>query len=126
MCDGYAAIYAFQNGAWARGNPLFFNVFACQSLRASTLKPWPLCSLVSCPVRFHPIAWGGYFGGYEMRATNRLSTSYMKTAPDGDAQGGAAAQALAERAHSLGWDVSIRDPGTGRDFNDILLERVTA
>ena len=60
-----------------------------------------------------------------MRATNRLSTSFMKTAPDGDAPGGAAAQALAERAHSLGWDVSILDPGTGRDFNDILLERVT-
>jgi hypothetical protein len=41
-------------------------------------------------------------------------------AVDGDAPGRAAGHALAERAHALGWQVSILDPGTGVDFNDIL------
>ena len=50
----------------------------------------------------------------------------LTIAPDGDEPGRTAGHALAERAHGLGWDVSILDPGTGRDFNDILQERVAA
>jgi phage/plasmid primase-like uncharacterized protein len=45
---------------------------------------------------------------------------------DGDKPGRDAAHALADRAHGLGWQVSILDPGTGRDFNDILQERAAA
>lgn len=50
----------------------------------------------------------------------------LTIAPDGDEPGRAAANALAERAHGLGWQVGILDPGTGRDFNDILTERAAA
>ncbi|MEM9061657.1 MAG: toprim domain-containing protein, partial [Pseudomonadota bacterium] len=61
-----------------------------------------------------------------------LSTSGMKTvdlpetageliiAADGDAPGRAAGADLAERASSLGWKVSIADPGDGQDWNDVL------
>lgn len=44
----------------------------------------------------------------------------LTIATDGDKPGREAAHALADRAHGLGWQVSILDPGTGRDFNDIL------
>lgn len=44
----------------------------------------------------------------------------LTIACDGDGPGRDAGHALAERAHGLGWQVSILDPGTGRDFNDIL------
>lgn len=44
-------------------------------------------------------------------------------ATDGDAPGREAAQALAERAYVLGWQVSILDPGDGADFNDILTRK---
>lgn len=46
--------------------------------------------------------------------------SRLTIACDGDGPGREAAHALAERAHALGWQVSILDPGTGADFNDIL------
>jgi len=44
----------------------------------------------------------------------------LTIATDGDTPGRAAVHALADRAHALGWKVSILDPGDGRDFNDIL------
>jgi len=50
----------------------------------------------------------------------------LTIATDGDQPGREAGHALAERAHGLGWQVSILDPGTGRDFNDILQERAAA
>jgi hypothetical protein len=50
----------------------------------------------------------------------------LTIATDGDGPGREAGHALAERAHGLGWQVSILDPGTGRDFNDILQERAAA
>jgi len=50
----------------------------------------------------------------------------LTIACDGDGPGREAGHALADRAHSLGWQVSILDPGTGRDFNDILQERAAA
>jgi hypothetical protein len=46
----------------------------------------------------------------------------LTIAPDSD-DGGAgksAAQALAERAHALGWKVSLLPAPDGRDWNDIL------
>jgi hypothetical protein len=50
----------------------------------------------------------------------------LTIACDGDGPGRDAAHNLADRAHGLGWQVSILDPGTGRDFNDILQERRAA
>lgn len=50
----------------------------------------------------------------------------LTIATDGDGPGREAGHALAELAHGLGWQVSILDPGTGRDFNDILQERAAA
>lgn len=44
----------------------------------------------------------------------------LTIAPDGDAAGRAAAQSLAERAHALGWQVSLLPAPDGRDWNDIL------
>ena len=50
----------------------------------------------------------------------------LTIAPDGDEPGRTAAQALAERAYALGWQVFILDPGTGADFNDILTGKAVA
>lgn len=50
----------------------------------------------------------------------------LTIAADGDTPGREAAQALAERAHALGWQVGIMDPGTGADFNDILTGKAAA
>src|SRR6056297_221745 len=44
----------------------------------------------------------------------------LTIASDGDAAGRAAANALAERAHALGWQVSLLPAPDGRDWNDIL------
>lgn len=48
----------------------------------------------------------------------------LTVARDGDAAGGAAALALAERAAALGWRVGMMDPGDDCDFNDILTRKV--
>lgn len=44
----------------------------------------------------------------------------LTIACDGDTAGRAAAMALADRAHGMGWTVATIDPGDGADFNDIL------
>lgn len=44
----------------------------------------------------------------------------LTIAPDGDTAGQEAAQALAERAHALGWAVSLLPAPKGRDWNDVL------
>lgn len=44
----------------------------------------------------------------------------LTIAPDGDTAGREAANALAARAHSLGWRVSLLPAPNGRDWNDIL------
>ena len=44
----------------------------------------------------------------------------ITVAPDGDAAGHAAATALAERAHALGWSVSLLPAPKGYDWNDVL------
>ncbi|WP_146589639.1 DUF7146 domain-containing protein [Puniceibacterium confluentis] len=44
----------------------------------------------------------------------------LTIAPDGDTAGREAANALASRAHPLGWQVSLLPAPDGRDWNDIL------
>lgn len=44
----------------------------------------------------------------------------LTVAPDGDAPGRDAGHALAERAHGLGWQVSLLFAPNGRDWNDVL------
>ncbi len=44
----------------------------------------------------------------------------LVVAADGDNPGRAAAYTLAERAHALGWQVSLLPAPNGRDWNDIL------
>lgn len=67
-----------------------------------------------------------------------LSTSGMRSlrlpeqigqlviAGDGDQPGREAAHVLADRAHALGWQVSLIDPGEGADCNDILTGKAVA
>lgn len=50
----------------------------------------------------------------------------LTIATDGDKPGRDAAHALAVRAHGLGWQVGILDPGDGADFNDILTGKAVA
>jgi hypothetical protein len=50
----------------------------------------------------------------------------LTIACDGDEAGRAAAHALAESAHGLGWAVGILDPGHGADWNDILTGKAVA
>jgi hypothetical protein len=49
--------------------------------------------------------------------------SRLTIAPDGDKPGREAANALAERAHALGWQVSLLPAPNGRDWNDILTKK---
>jgi hypothetical protein len=50
----------------------------------------------------------------------------LTIAPDGDAPGREAANALAERAHGMGWQVGICDPGDRLDWNDVLTGKAVA
>jgi hypothetical protein len=50
----------------------------------------------------------------------------LTIAPDGDTAGREAANALAARAHALGWRVGILAPEDGADFNDTLLGKAMA
>lgn len=50
----------------------------------------------------------------------------LTVACDGDEPGRAAAFALAERAHALGWTAGTLDPGDGLDWNDILTGKAVA
>jgi Toprim domain len=81
-----------------------------------------LCGLLAMPA----IVWAA------------LSTSGMRSlrlpepigqlviAGDGDKPGREAVHVLANRAHALGWHVSLIDPGEGADFNDILTGKAVA
>jgi hypothetical protein len=62
-----------------------------------------------------------------MRSLNLPPTpGRLIVAADGDDPGRAAAHALAERAHGLGWKVSILPASQGCDWNDILMRGVVA
>ncbi|TGD64078.1 hypothetical protein EYC08_11675 [Tabrizicola sp. WMC-M-20] len=75
-----------------------------------------LCGLLDAPAKvWAGLSTSGLRGLHLPAQPGRLSI-----AVDGDVPGRAAGHALAERAHALGWQVSILDPGNGTDFNDIL------
>ena len=80
------------------------------------------CGLLDSPATL----WAGLStsGLRGLRLPDR--TGRLTIACDGDTSGREAANALAERAHALGWDVGICDPGTGADFNDILTGKAVA
>ena len=50
----------------------------------------------------------------------------LTIAPDGDVAGREAANALAERAHALGWQVTLLPAPEGHDWNDILIGKAVA
>lgn len=50
----------------------------------------------------------------------------LTIASDGDAAGREAARALAERAHALGWQVSLLPAPEDRDWNDVLTGKAVA
>jgi hypothetical protein len=81
-----------------------------------------LCGLLDDPVTL----WAGLSTSGLRRLRLPPQPGRLTIATDGDAPGREAAYALAERAHALGWQVGTIDPGTGRDFNDILQERRAA
>jgi hypothetical protein len=75
-----------------------------------------LCGLLAGPATiWAALSTSGLRGLHLPAQPGRLTI-----AGDGDAAGRAAALALAERAHALGWHVATIDPGDGADFNDIL------
>lgn len=81
-----------------------------------------LCGLLDAPATlWAALSTSGLRGLHLPPQPGRLTI-----ACDGDTAGREAAHALAERAHALGWQVGILDPGTGADFNDILQERRAA
>lgn len=77
-------------------------------------------------------------GDATARAWAALSTSGLRglrlppqpgrlcIAADGDAAGIGAAHALAERAHALGWQVTIAQPPAGADWADVLTGKAVA
>ena len=75
-----------------------------------------LCGLLDGPVTL----WAGLSTSGLRGLRLPLEPRRLTIATDGDAPGRAAGHALADRAHALGWQVSILDPGDGADFNDIL------
>jgi hypothetical protein len=81
-----------------------------------------LCGLLDDPVTL----WAGLSTSGLRGLRLPPQPGRLTIATDGDAPGREAAHALAERAQALGWQVGTIDPGTGRDFNDILQERRAA
>lgn len=81
-----------------------------------------LCGLLDGPAT----VWAGLStsGLRGLRLPQKLGR--LTIAPDGDTPGREAAHALAERAHALGWQVTILDPVDGADFNDILTRKAVA
>lgn len=81
-----------------------------------------LCGLLDDPVTL----WAGLSTSGLRGLRLPPQPSRLAIACDGDAAGREAAYALAERAHGLGWQVGILDPGNGADFNDILTGKAVA
>jgi hypothetical protein len=81
-----------------------------------------LCGLLDDPVTL----WAGLLTSGLRGLRLPPQPRRLTIATDGDAPGREAAHALAERAHGLGWQVGLLDPGTGADFNDILRRKAAA
>lgn len=81
-----------------------------------------LCGLLAGPV----IVWAALStsGLRSLRLPEQIGQ--LVIAGDGDQPGREAVHALANRAHALGWRVSLIDPGDGADFNDILTGKAVA
>jgi hypothetical protein len=81
-----------------------------------------LCGLLDSPATvWAALSTSGLRGLHLPTQAGRLTIG-----TDGDTPGRDAAHALAERAHSLGWQVGILDPGNKADFNDILTRKAAA
>ncbi len=77
-------------------------------------------SLLCGPLREPAAIWAA-LSTSGMRGLHLPSDPHQLTiAPDGDSPGREAANALAERATGLGWQVSLLPAPDGRDWNDIL------
>ena len=74
------------------------------------------CGLLRAPV----VAWAALSASGMAALRLPPDPGRLTIAPDGDAPGRKAARGLAERAHALGWQVGILDPGDGLDWNDHL------
>ena len=61
-----------------------------------------------------------------LRLPPLVSGAELVVASDGDRAGREAAHALAERAHALGWAVSLAPAPDDQDWNDVLQGRVAA
>ena len=81
-----------------------------------------LCGLLDGPAT----VWAGLSTSGLRGLRLPAKTGRLTIACDGDGPGRDAAHNLAERAHGLGWLVSILDPGAGADFNDILTGKAVA
>jgi hypothetical protein len=81
-----------------------------------------LCGLLAGPVTL----WASLStsGMRALRLPDQIGQ--LVIAADGDRPGREAANVLANRAHALGWRVSLIDPGEGADFNDILTGKAVA
>lgn len=77
-------------------------------------------SLTSGLLRSRASVWAALStsGVRGLRLPSRVGA--LTIAPDGDDAGRAAAHALAERAHGLGWQVELLPAPDGRDWNDVL------
>jgi hypothetical protein len=81
-----------------------------------------LCGLLAGPVTlWASLSTSGMRG---LRLPEQIGQ--LVIAGDGDQPGREAAHVLANRAHALGWPVSLIDPGEGADFNDILTGKAVA
>lgn len=81
-----------------------------------------LCALLDGPAT----VWAGLSTSGLRALRLPAKAGRLTIACDGDKPGREAGHALAERAHALGWQVGILDPGTGADFNDILTGKAVA
>ena len=80
-------------------------------------------SLASGLLRTPATIWAGLSTSGIRGLILPLPSARLTIAPDGDAPGREAANALAERAHALGWQVSLLPAPDGRDWNDILTKK---
>ncbi|MCK0099841.1 toprim domain-containing protein [Qipengyuania sp. S6317L1] len=81
-----------------------------------------LCGLMAEPVT----GWAALSTSGMRSLRLPAKPSRLVIAGDGDRPGRKASHALAKRAHSLGWKVSMLDPGNGADFNDVLTGKAVA
>jgi phage/plasmid primase-like uncharacterized protein len=81
-----------------------------------------LCGMLAGPAR----VWAALSTSGMRSLRLPIDPGQLLIAGDGDKPGREAAHALASRAHALGWQVSLIDPGDGADFNDILTGKAVA